>query len=149
MAALRLSILSGIVENALELFQATASKLRFFKHFFLDLASLASLAPAPNIATDNPNENSMTQGRHQSTCKAGKRTIARLRKLNGVKAVIIGRSTGGKSLHEAKDGSIKLQTSTSSSIKAVMQTSKGVQEITILLEHQVEVEAMRQLIASL
>ena len=42
MAVLALSILSGIIENALELFRD--SKLRFFEHFLLDLESLAYLA---------------------------------------------------------------------------------------------------------
>ena len=44
MTALALSKLSDIVDNALELFQA--SRLRFFEHFLLDLVLLVYLAPA-------------------------------------------------------------------------------------------------------
>jgi len=52
MAALALSVLRGIVENDLKMEKVyvylpqAPSKLRFFEHFRLDLASLAYFAPA-------------------------------------------------------------------------------------------------------
>ena len=89
------------------------------------------------------------RGKHQTTCKAGKRTIALLKTITGVKTVFIGRSAGGKGLHQGRDGMIKLQLSKPGAILAVMQTSKGVQNITIVLEHDAEDQQVRESIEAL
>ena len=50
----------------------------------------------------------------------------------GVLGVIIGRSYGGKSLgRECRTGSIRIQRRVSGGLKAVTQSSKGLQEIYI------------------
>lgn len=85
-------------------------------------------------------------GKHTTTCKAGRKTLNQIEKIPGVKKVIIGRSLGGKGLHQGRDGMIRLQTSLPGAISAVMQTSKGVQNITILLETGVDDAALRTLI---
>lgn len=55
--------------------------------------------------------------------------------MDGVVAVIIGRSYGGKSLGQGNStGSIKIQRRISGGLKAVTQTSKGLQEIFIRTE---------------
>lgn len=89
------------------------------------------------------------RGKHQTTCKAGKKTIERIQKIAGVKSVIIGRSFGGKGLHQAQDGTIKLQASSLGAITAVMQTSKGVQNLTILLGKDADEWAVRNAIEEL
>lgn len=86
------------------------------------------------------------RGRHQSTCKAGKKTISALLKIPGVKSVIIGQSVGGKGLHHGSDGSIKLQRTSPGCVHALMQTSKGVQQISILLDKGSDEEATKELI---
>jgi len=86
------------------------------------------------------------KGRHQTTCKAGKRSIALIKTIEGVKDLVIGRSHGGKGLHQAYDGAIKLQKSTLGGITGVMQTSKGVQDITILLESSADEAQVRSAI---
>ena len=55
--------------------------------------------------------------------------------MDGVLGVIIGRSSGGKSLGAgSRTGSIKVQRRISGGLKAVTQTSKGLQEIFIRTE---------------
>ena len=55
--------------------------------------------------------------------------------MDGVLGVIIGRSYGGKSLGAgSRTGSIKVQRRISGGLKAVTQTSKGLQEIFIRTE---------------
>ncbi|HBF09573.1 MAG TPA: hypothetical protein DHW71_10560 [Gammaproteobacteria bacterium] len=89
------------------------------------------------------------RGRHQSTCKKGKKAIDALKKVPGVKTVIIGPSVGGKGLHQATDGTVKLQNTLQGCIKAVMQTSKGVQNLSILLEDGLNEEDMKQALKQL
>ena len=75
------------------------------------------------------------RGRHQSSCKDGKKTIKYLESLNGVIAVIIGMSLGGKSIGKNNSaGYVKLQREEETGFKALLQTSKGVQEIFIKIE---------------
>ncbi len=58
--------------------------------------------------------------------------MRRIEKLDGVVAVIIGRSYGGKSLGQGSaTGSIRIQRSLPGGIKAVTQSEKGLQEIFI------------------
>lgn len=58
--------------------------------------------------------------------------MRRIEKLDGVVAVIIGRSYGGKSLGQGSGtGSIRIQRSLPGGIKAVTQSEKGLQEIFI------------------
>jgi len=90
----------------------------------------------------------MNRGKHRSTCKQGKKTVNALLKIDGIKSVIIGISHGGKGLHQARDGAIKLQVSKPGAISAVMQTSKGIQDINILLESDIDDEAIRALISN-
>ncbi len=72
------------------------------------------------------------RGRHRSSDKEGKRTIARLMSIPGVTAVVIGRSYGGKSLgRDRAVGDFKLQAKVRGGLKGVLQTSKGIQEIFI------------------
>ena len=72
------------------------------------------------------------RGRHQSTDKTGKKTIARIEHIPGVTAVIIGRSIGGKSIARGRAvGDFKLQGEVPAGFKGVLQTSKGIQEIFI------------------
>jgi len=55
--------------------------------------------------------------------------------MEGVVAVIIGRSYGGKSLGKGSStGSIKVQRKISGGLKAVTQSKKGLQEIFIRTE---------------
>ena len=52
--------------------------------------------------------------------------------MDGVAGVIIGRSYGGKSLgRECRTGSIRIQRKVPGGLKAVTQSSKGLQEIFI------------------
>ncbi len=75
------------------------------------------------------------RGRHQSSCKDGKNTIKYLESLSGVSAVIIGMSLGGKSIGKNNSaGYLKLQREEETGFKALLQTSKGVQEIFIKIE---------------
>ena len=72
------------------------------------------------------------RGRHQSTDKDGKRTIARIESIPGVTAVVIGRSIGGKSIGRGRSvGDFKLQAEVPAGFKGVLQTSRGIQEIFI------------------
>lgn len=73
-----------------------------------------------------------SRGRHQSTSKECRALLKRIEALDGVVAVIIGRSYGGKSLGNGRaTGAIRIQRTVSGGLKAVMQSEKGLQEIYI------------------
>ena len=73
-----------------------------------------------------------SRGRHQSTSKECRTLIKRIETLDGVVAVIIGMSYGGKSLGKGTTtGSIRIQREVSGGLKAVTQSSKGLQELFI------------------
>ncbi len=76
-----------------------------------------------------------SRGRHQSTSKEGRARLQKIESIDGVLGVIIGRSYGGKSLGaDSRTGSIRLQREEAAGLKAVMQSSKGLQEIFIRTE---------------
>lgn len=76
-----------------------------------------------------------SRGRHQSTSKECKRTRAKIKALPGVTAVIMGHSYGGKSLGRyGRTGAVKVQRIKQGGIKAVTQSSKGLQELFIRTE---------------
>ncbi|MDP4625938.1 MAG: hypothetical protein NWT08_12455 [Akkermansiaceae bacterium] len=76
-----------------------------------------------------------SRGRHQSTSKECRTLIRRIEALEGVIAVIIGMSYGGKSLGKGTTtGSIRIQREVSGGLKAVTQSSKGLQELYIRTE---------------
>jgi len=86
------------------------------------------------------------RGRHQSSCKDGKKSIKKIESLPGVHGVIIGFSIGGKSIGQGKSaGDVKLQRIVEGGIKGVLQTSKGVQEIFVRVDVGKEIE-MKSLI---
>ena len=65
--------------------------------------------------------------------------LKRIEAMDGVVAVIIGRSYGGKSLGKGSStGSIKVQRKISGGLKAVTQSEKGLQEIFIRTESGME-----------
>ena len=65
--------------------------------------------------------------------------LARIEGLEGVVAVIIGRSYGGRSLGQGSStGSVRIQRVVPGGLKGVMQSSKGVQEIFIRTEEGAE-----------
>ncbi|MBK1882043.1 hypothetical protein JIN85_06430 [Luteolibacter pohnpeiensis] len=65
--------------------------------------------------------------------------MRRIEALDGVVGVIIGRSFGGKSLGAgSRTGSLKVQRQVSGGLKAVTQSSKGLQEIYIRIEPGME-----------
>lgn len=73
-----------------------------------------------------------SRGRHQSSSKECLRAIRRIEALDGVAGVIIGRSYGGKSLGKnGRTGAVRVQREVSGGLKAVTQTSKGLQELFI------------------
>ncbi len=75
------------------------------------------------------------RGRHRSTDKEGARAIARIEKVPGVKAVIIGQSIGGKSIGAgAERVGFRVQRPEPGGCKAVIKTSRGVQEAFIRIE---------------
>ena len=77
------------------------------------------------------------RGRHQSTDKEGKRTIAALEALSGVEAVFINRSIGGKSVgRSGSAGDFKLQGETRGGYRGILQTSKGIQEIFVRINQK-------------
>ncbi len=77
------------------------------------------------------------RGRHQSSCKDGKKTLRYLESIKEVDAVIIGLSIGGKSIGKNKSaGYLKLQREEKSGFKALLQTSKGVQEVFIKIKDE-------------
>ncbi len=76
-----------------------------------------------------------SRGRHQSTSKECERIMRRIEAMDGVVGVIIGRSYGGKSLGQSdRTGSVRIQRKVSGGLKAVTQSSKGLQEIFIRTE---------------
>jgi hypothetical protein len=65
--------------------------------------------------------------------------MRKIEALEGVVAVIIGRSYGGKSLGQATPtGGIKVQRKVPGGLKAVTQSAKGLQEIFIRTEAGLE-----------
>jgi len=73
-----------------------------------------------------------SRGRHQSSSKECLRLMRKIEALPEVSGVIIGRSYGGKSLGNSHTtGSLRVQRQVPGGIKAVTQTSKGLQEIFI------------------
>lgn len=67
--------------------------------------------------------------------------LRRIEAMDGVVAVIIGRSYGGKSLgSQSRTGSIKIQRKVPGGLKAVTQSAKGLQEIFIRTEAGTEDE---------
>ncbi len=61
--------------------------------------------------------------------------MRRIEAIPGVNGLIIGRSYGGKSLSaNARTGSVKIQRTQPGGLKAVTQSSKGLQELFILVE---------------
>ena len=76
-----------------------------------------------------------SRGRHQTTSKECKAVMKRIEAMDGVVAVIIGRSYGGKSLGQGSTtGALKIQRPVSGGLKAVTQSAKGLQEIYIRTE---------------
>ena len=87
-----------------------------------------------------------TRGRHKSSCKDGRKTIAYLESLKSVQAVIIGMSIGGKSIGKGNSpGFLKIQREEQSGFKAVLQTSKGVQEVFIKVETKDKVKFKKEI----
>ena len=75
------------------------------------------------------------RGAHTSTTRKGRRTIEKLEALEGVEAVIIGMSVGGKSIgRNASDGDFKIQREEEAGFKGALQTSRGIQEIFIRIK---------------
>jgi 2-keto-3-deoxy-L-rhamnonate aldolase RhmA len=73
-----------------------------------------------------------SRGRHQSSSKECYQIMRKIEALDGVVGVIIGRSYGGKSLGQGSStGAIKVQRKVSGGLKAVTQSSKGLQELFI------------------
>lgn len=76
-----------------------------------------------------------SRGRHQSSSKECHLILKKIEALDGVVAVIIGRSYGGKSLGQGSaTGTLKVQRKISGGLKAVTQSAKGLQEIFIRTE---------------
>ncbi len=76
-----------------------------------------------------------SRGRHQSSSKECLKAIRKIESLTGVVGVIIGRSYGGKSLGKnATTGSVRVQREVPGGLKAVTQSSKGLQELFIRTE---------------
>ena len=90
-----------------------------------------------------------SRGRHQSTSKECHQAMKKIEAIEGVIGVIIGRSYGGKSLGKtSRTGAVKIQRKQSGGLKAVTQTSKGLQELFIRTEANAEdgvIEAIEQL----
>ena len=85
-----------------------------------------------------------SRGRHQSSSKECLRAIRKIESLPGVVGVIIGHSYGGKSLGKnGKTGSVRVQREVSGGLKAVTQTSKGLQELFIRTEEGVANDVWR------
>jgi hypothetical protein len=90
-----------------------------------------------------------SRGRHQSSSKECHRIMRRIEAINGVIGVIIGRSYGGKSLGAGSStGSLKIQRKVPGGIKAVTQSTKGLQELFIRTEPGTE-EAVAEAILRL
>ena len=75
------------------------------------------------------------RGKHRSTDKEGRKALATLQTIDGIKAVIIGRSIGGKNVGRKRAvGAFKIQGETASGFKGLLQTSRGIQEIALILD---------------
>ena len=73
------------------------------------------------------------RGRHQSTSSETRRTLNRIESLDGVIGIVIGHSYGGKSLgRHGRTGAVKMQGKRPGGLKAVTQSTKGIQELFIL-----------------
>ncbi len=58
--------------------------------------------------------------------------MAKIEQMEGVRGVIIGRSYGGKSLgRDGRTGKVRVQRVVSGGLKAITQSSKGLQELFI------------------
>jgi len=87
-----------------------------------------------------------SRGRHQSSSKECLQAIQKIESLAGVVGVIIGRSYGGKSLGKnGKTGSVRVQREVSGGLKAVTQTSKGLQELFIRTDEGVATDVWKQI----
>lgn len=87
-----------------------------------------------------------SRGRHQSSSKECLRAIRKIESLPGVVGVIIGLSYGGKSLGKnGRTGSVRVQREVSGGLKAVTQTSKGLQELFIRTDEGVAAEVWKQI----
>ncbi|MEE8399760.1 MAG: hypothetical protein V3S89_12195 [Desulfobacterales bacterium] len=103
------------------------------RNAFVGIMGLQAATPEDFVMTDRH------RGRHQSTDKTGKKTIARLESIPGVTAVVIGRSYGGKSIARGRAvGDFKLQGEVPAGFKGVLQTSRGIQEIFIRIPENKE-----------
>jgi hypothetical protein len=71
------------------------------------------------------------RGRHQSSCPEGKKTLLKLQKIEGVSAVVLGFSIGGKSIRGAPTGFFRIQSAVPGGFKGILQSSKGVQEVFV------------------
>ena len=87
-----------------------------------------------------------SRGRHQSSSKECLKAIRKIESLPGVVGVIIGRSYGGKSLGKhGKTGSVRIQRVVPGGLKAVTQSSKGLQELFIRTEDGKAEEVWRRI----
>lgn len=84
---------------------------------------------------------SPTRGRHKSTCKDGRKSIEWIQEIEGVKAVILGKTRGR--IGRGKTGSVKIQRQLDiPGFKAVLTCSYGLQELVVILfseEHRLPV----------
>jgi hypothetical protein len=91
-----------------------------------------------------------SRGRHQSTSKECRVLLKKIEAMDGVVAVIIGRSYGGKSLGQGSaTGAIRIQRTVSGGLKAVMQSEKGLQEIYIRTLPEKEDDVARLIMGNL
>jgi hypothetical protein len=89
------------------------------------------------------------RGRHQSTSKECREILRKVGVIDGVLGVIIGQSYGGRSLGaNERTGSLKIQRKVPGGLKAVTQSSKGLQEIFIRTEAGME-DSIAEAIAKL
>ena len=72
--------------------------------------------------------------------------IQKIELLDGVGGVMIGRSYGGKSLGKTcKTSAVRVQREVSGGLKAVTQTSKGLQELFIRTEEGAAIDVWRKI----
>lgn len=87
------------------------------------------------------------RGRHQSTSKECRRVLTRMEALPGVKAVILGHSYGGKSLgRHGSTGQVRIQREMEGGWKGVIQSSRGLQELFVLLVDEADRERVARLL---